>query len=91
MWPNPQETADLVAFSEEILNGKLHFLCSNGQLKSKRLPFSLTTVAQHFVNQIKCDFPIFFPNQMFVYIDFNLLTSIFDFGLEVRKAQKLIW
>ena len=28
MWPNPQETADLVTFSEEILNGKLHFLCT---------------------------------------------------------------
>ena len=26
MWPNPQETADLVTFIEEILNGKLHFL-----------------------------------------------------------------
>ena len=28
MWRNPQETADLVTFTEEILNGKLHFLCS---------------------------------------------------------------
>ena len=28
MWPNPQKTVDLVAFTEEILNGKLHFLCS---------------------------------------------------------------
>ena len=36
MWPNPQETADLVTFTEavlitftdEILNVKLHFLCS---------------------------------------------------------------
>ena len=28
MWPNPQETADLVTFTEEIPNGKLHFLCS---------------------------------------------------------------
>ena len=28
MWPNPQETADLVTFTEGILNGKLHFLCS---------------------------------------------------------------
>ena len=26
MWP--QESADLVTFTEEILNGKLHFLCS---------------------------------------------------------------
>ena len=28
MWPSPQETADLVTFTEEIRNGKLHFLCS---------------------------------------------------------------
>ena len=28
MWPNPQFFADLVKFTEEILNGKLHFLCS---------------------------------------------------------------
>ena len=28
MWPNPQEPGDLVTFSEEILNEKLHFLCS---------------------------------------------------------------
>ena len=25
MWPDSQETADLVTFTEEILNGKLHF------------------------------------------------------------------
>ena len=29
MWPNPQETADLVTFTEEVLNGNLHFLCSD--------------------------------------------------------------
>ena len=28
MWPNPQERADLVTFTAEIFNGKLHFLCS---------------------------------------------------------------
>ena len=28
MWPNPQSPADLVTFTEEILDGKLHFLCS---------------------------------------------------------------
>ena len=27
MWPNPQEIADLVTFTGEILNGKLYFLC----------------------------------------------------------------
>ena len=25
MWPNPQETPDLVAYPEEILHEKLHF------------------------------------------------------------------
>ena len=28
MRPNPQFSADLVSFTEEILNGKLHFFCS---------------------------------------------------------------
>ena len=28
MWPNPQFPADLVTFTEEILDRKLHFLCS---------------------------------------------------------------
>ena len=28
MWPNPQFPADLVKFTEEILNRKFHFLCS---------------------------------------------------------------
>ena len=28
MWPNPQEIADLVTFTEEILNRKFHFLSS---------------------------------------------------------------
>ena len=28
MRPNPQETAGLITFTEEILNGKLHFLCN---------------------------------------------------------------
>ena len=30
MWPNPHGTADLVLFTEEIPNGKLHFLGSDG-------------------------------------------------------------
>ena len=34
MWPNPQETADVVTFTEEILYGKFHFLC-NPEIYSK--------------------------------------------------------
>ena len=33
MWPNPQETVDLVTFTKEILNGKPHFLCSEKIVK----------------------------------------------------------
>ena len=29
MWENPQQTADLVTLTEEILNGKRQFLCSD--------------------------------------------------------------
>ena len=35
MRQNPQETADLVTFAEEIFNGKLHFLCSVEAATSK--------------------------------------------------------
>ena len=31
MWPNPQVAADLVTFTEKILNEKLHFLCREKQ------------------------------------------------------------
>ena len=32
MWPNPQETVDLVTLTEEIPNWKLRFFCSVGYL-----------------------------------------------------------
>ena len=32
MWSNPQDTPDFVTFTEEILNGKLHFLRSVKQV-----------------------------------------------------------
>ena len=31
MWPNPQFSADLFTFTEEILKGKFHFLCSENR------------------------------------------------------------
>ena len=41
MWPNPQETADLVTFIEEKLNEKLNFiLCSD---KSDKCDCSICT------------------------------------------------
>ena len=38
MLPNPQKIADLVIFTEEILNGKLHFLCSGWIPKPTECP-----------------------------------------------------
>ena len=35
MSPNLQETADMVTFTEEIFNGKLHF-CAVASLKSNK-------------------------------------------------------
>ena len=35
MWPNPQISADLVTFTEEIFNGKLQRLVSKDIISSK--------------------------------------------------------
>ena len=35
MWPNPQFSVELVTFTEEVLNGKLHFLCSESRNKEQ--------------------------------------------------------
>ena len=46
MWPNPQKTTNLVTFTEEILNGKLHFLCSEGEYnRTNIVPFSTNQIA----------------------------------------------
>ena len=51
MWANPQETVDLVTFTEEILNGKLHFLCFNKFANNARLFMtSLFMTFQRFIN-----------------------------------------
>ena len=39
MCPNPQETADLVTFTEQTLNEKLHFLCSADVINYTKGPF----------------------------------------------------
>ena len=42
MWPNPQFSADLVTFTEEILNGKFDFLYSESIYKITMDLFYLT-------------------------------------------------
>ena len=36
MWPNQQKTGDLVTFTEEILDGKLQFLCGENSAETAR-------------------------------------------------------
>ena len=44
MWPNPQFRADLVTFTEEILQGKLHFFGSeNGYFVTTFTIFMVVT------------------------------------------------
>ena len=53
MQTNPQFPADLVPFTEEILNGKLHFLCSELHLVCKKISgdsyHSSTLIFQYFI------------------------------------------
>ena len=44
MWQNPQFHADLVTFTEIILNGKLHFLCSEWLWELKNIYFSVSII-----------------------------------------------
>ena len=46
MWPNPQETADLVTFTEEIFNGELRFLCSGSYSKFYQIRRKLKKLLQ---------------------------------------------
>ena len=53
MWLNPQETADLVTFTEEILNGKLHFLCSVNCIAK---PISL--ISESYIRRVTINEPL---------------------------------
>ena len=48
MWQNRQETGDVVTFTEEILNGKLHFLCSFICVRTETYPGFLQTYMKSF-------------------------------------------
>ena len=52
MWPDSQETPNLVTFTEEILNGKFHVLCS----VSRDLPsfFLMVKNGQTYFKILRC-------------------------------------
>ena len=63
MRPNPQETADLVTFTEEILSGKLHVLCSDGPIIWSLVPQEVryTDSLEKFKNKIRSWKPNYCP------------------------------
>ena len=62
MWPNPQKTADFATFTEEILDGKLHFLCS---VKMKSNTPWVTQYTLDF-KILTLFFEVFFGKQLFL-------------------------
>ena len=69
MWPNPQESVDLVKFTEEILNGKLHF-CAVCQLRA--------LVLGHFYSVLYYQKPVVertFPKKLMANLLWFLIVS----------------
>ena len=58
MWLNPQFPTDLVTFTEEILNGKLYFLCENA-IKSAENCGNLNNKVVFFQVQFKINSELF--------------------------------
>ena len=88
MWPNPQFLADLVTFTEEIFNGKPHFLCSE-MISTAKLPIlknSMVTkgLALLLSQNIK-PFTNFFGNQAFLGINLWMCKII-----NVRRCSKKV-
>ena len=81
MWPNPQFSADLVIFTEEILDGKLHFLCSD-KISNK------WSFKEHLrFNSLQANVPFLYPvktseNQRFAYV----FRGYFKNGVFIRNG-----
>ena len=56
MLTNPQETADLVKFTDEILNGKLHLLCSVKTIIKYRFQLSIIAIKENCNSDLSFSF-----------------------------------
>ena len=94
MWPTPQEIADLVTFTEEILNGKLHFLCSACFFLSAEISESfgweyftliMCKALEHWlVNDI-------FSSETFLksWIEFNFFTILLEYFFSQKTLRNI--
>ena len=86
MSPNSQETVDLVTITEEILNGKLHFLCSDTKTLS-RLHYMWTGLSEKNQDLVyTLTETISEPYQSYTIELFSKMTNCFK-PLFLQKAQ----
>ena len=84
MWPNPQFPADLVTFTEKIINGKPHFLCSvkakNEGLKNLLTNLSTSVTAHLHIMEKQLDWIQF---QLYLFRHNTMLLGTFE--------QPILW
>ena len=91
MWPNPQKIADLVTFTEEIFNGKLHFLwsaiflpskCSNLMLRSKPVQRKCLHIFKELKKTVRVN--------IFKYKNAAWVTHRFSYALHHNNGNNMI-
>ena len=88
MWPNPQVTADLVTFTEEIFNEKLHFLCSDSILSHANHNYANNS--SWFIktdDNITLFWTVFGFGKWFSYFNWERLAYVFS----KKKLWKTFW
>ena len=78
MWPNPKVTTDLVTYTEEIINGNLHFLCS--EIDQYDLSYFILKRADYRNYQI-------FLNRRYYLVTEYSRSWKFDFSCCVKKIE----
>ena len=96
MWPNPQETVDSVTFTEEILNGKFHFVQVNCFLLSCRTILICLQVSLSFMvgfrNYFHGSWSFFLGKNMWFFRSAYFFFFLIDFiRLSCFNIQISLW
>ena len=91
MWPNPQFPADLVTFTEEILNAKLNFLCSVTCLAShKVLPLCLVFLIGSYI-VLRLLFNIYVTQPDHFVLLFSMIERSLECQINVPHPLVNVW
>ena len=94
MWPNLQFPADLVTSTEEILNGKLHFLCSVGTTNNdsdcKKAPSPTPSTQRNYAISKICNLLLHFqPLKLIKKHPLYQLKTFFQWKTTLKSFQYL--